>query len=438
MRKCLLTACFGLAMLAAGAAPAGAQGFDWQSHKGTTINLLFNNHPWSQAMRDLTKEFTAKTGIETRMDIFNEEQFRARLATLMQAHSPDIDVYMSLASREGQVFDRSGWFADLQPLAKNAAATAPDLNLPDFSKGLMDSEMVNGKLVALPINMEGPLFYWRKDIFAKCGIPEPMAEEDLLPTAEKLKNCAAAHDMGMVTPWAGRGLRGILNYSLTAFINNLGGDFATPDGKPGLCQPKTLPGLELYAKLLKDYGPPGALNHTFTQVVELLGQGRIAMTYESSNEFANIVRFPNRASDLGVKPFPPGRASGINKPVVIGWGISVSAWSKQQEAAWMFLQWATSPEIEARLVDAGVAPPRTSVFNGPTFKAWTAQLPIRQAWADSLVTVARIGTSVYQSPTDRIPEARDIIGGAVQQIVLGQASAHDAACAADAELAKLQ
>ena len=155
MKRWLLSACFGAALLAAGAAPASAQGFNWQSQKGTTMNLLFNNHPWSQAMRDLAKEFTAKTGIETRIEIFNEEQFRARLATLMQARSTDIDVYMSLASREGQVYDKSGWLADLNPLVKNAAATAPDLNLPDFSKGLMDSEMVNGKLVALPINIEG-------------------------------------------------------------------------------------------------------------------------------------------------------------------------------------------------------------------------------------------------------------------------------------------
>ena len=35
---------FILAVLAMGAPTAGAQGFDWQSHKGTTLNLLLNNH----------------------------------------------------------------------------------------------------------------------------------------------------------------------------------------------------------------------------------------------------------------------------------------------------------------------------------------------------------------------------------------------------------
>ena len=49
-------------------------------------------------------------------------------------------------------------------------------------------------------------------------------------------------------------------------------------------------------RFLGQYGPPGAGKiHTFTQVIELLGQGRVAMVHESSNEFANVVRFPERA-----------------------------------------------------------------------------------------------------------------------------------------------
>ena len=42
------------------------------------------------------------------IEIFNEEQFRARLTTLMQGKSPDLDVYMSLTSREGAIFEKAG------------------------------------------------------------------------------------------------------------------------------------------------------------------------------------------------------------------------------------------------------------------------------------------------------------------------------------------
>jgi multiple sugar transport system substrate-binding protein len=425
----------GAAMLAAAltSAPANAQNFNWRAHDGQTINLMFNNHPWSQAMREMVADFTAKTGIKARAEIFNEEQFRARLTTLMQGRSSDMDVFMSLTSREGAVFNRAGWYADLAPLMADKAITAPDFNYEDFGASIREASTFNKQIVALPINQEGPLFYWRKDIFERCKIAEPKYLEDIPAAAAAIKSCDA--NLGA---WAARGIRGVTPYALAAFIYNSGGSFATPDGKPGLAQPNSVKGLAMYANLLKDYGPPGALNHTFTQVIELLGQGRVAMTHESSNEFANIMRFPGRADDLGVKVLPPGKESGVSKPVAIGWTVAISAYSKRQQAAWLFLQWATSPEVQSKLVQKGVAPPRASVFGGEAFKAWAAEMPIRKAWADALIEIGRTGTGVYQSPTDRIPEARDIIGGAMQQIVLGKATPPEAAQAADAELAKLQ
>ncbi|MFC0407239.1 ABC transporter substrate-binding protein [Roseomonas elaeocarpi] len=417
-------------------APARAQGtagFDWRRHDGQTVNLLLNNHPWSQAMRDMVAEFTTKTGIRTRLEVFNEEQFRARLSTLMQGRSADVDVFMSLTSREGAVFQRAGWYADLAPMIADRAMTVPDFDYDDFAASIRQASTFGQQVVAVPINQEGPLFYWRKDVFERLGIGEPQYLEDIPAAAATIKAKG-----GEIGPWAARGLRGVLPYSFAGFVYNSGGSFATPDGKPGLSQPNSVRGLELYANLLKDYGPPGALNHTFTQVIELLGQGRVAMTHESSNEFANILRFTGRADDLGVKPLPPGRQSGVSKPVAIGWTLAISNFSKRQPAAWTFLQWATGREVQVKLVQAGVAPPRASVFQGPAFESWAREVPIRRAWADALVYLGQHGTGVYQSPTDRVPEARDLIGGAVQQVVLGRATPEEAARSADAELAKLQ
>jgi multiple sugar transport system substrate-binding protein len=411
---------------------AWSQAFDWKKQNGQTINLLFNNHPWSQAMRDLSKEFTARTGVNARIEILGEEAFRNRLQTLMQAKSKDVDVFMTLTMREGQLFEKAGWYADLTPLVRDASRTAPEFDFADFGKGLIDGHTVNGKLVGLPINTEGPLLYWRKDIFAKCKIAEPQFVEDIPAAAKALKACDPNQGI-----WAARGLRIATPYALAAFIRNLGGEWKTSDGKPGLCQDKTVAGIEMYASLLKNYGPPGATNHSFPQVIELLGQGRVAMIHESSNEFSNIMKFPGRDKDLGVKVLPKGKATGLSIPVNFGWGISVSANSDRRDAAWLFLQWATSKELETRLVANGVAPPRTSVFNGPELKKWAGELPIRGEWVNALVEIGKTGTAVFQTPTDRVPEAREIIGRAVQEVVLGQKSAKQAACDADKDLAKL-
>ena len=414
---------------------AQAQAFNWKQHDGQTLNLLLNNHPWSQAVRDMAGEFTAKTGIKLRLEIFNEEQFRARLTTMMQAKSSDIDVFMSLKFREGMTYDKAGWYANLSPLLANPAATAPDFNFNDFGESLRRSETVNGKLVGLPINLEGPLCYWNKEIFGQCNVAEPMFLEEIPEAAAKLKACAARGDASV---WAARGIRGAISYAVSAFIYNSGGDFATPDGKPGLCQSGSVKGAEMYANLLKDYGPPGAANHTFTQVIEMLGQGRLAMTHESSNEFANIMKFPGRPNDIGLKVLPRGKATGISKPIVFGWGVSVSNFSTKKDAAWTFLQWATSNEMQTRLVKNGVAPPRASVFNGPEFKAWTSELPIRQAWANALIEISRTGTSVSFPPTERVIEARETVGAGVQKILLGQGTAREVMCQVDVDLAKLQ
>lgn len=434
MRKSIWASLAGLALVLVGGT-ASAQTFDWKKNSGQTINLLLNNHPWSQAVREMAGEFTAKTGINLRIEIFNEEQFRTRLTTMMQAKSSDIDVFMSLKFREGAIYDKAGWYANLSPLLASPASTAPDFNFNDFGEGLRKAETVGGKLVGLPINLEGPLFYWRKDFFQKCNVAEPMFLEEIPEAAAKLKGCPALDGASV---WAARGIRGAISYAVSAFIYNSGGDFATPEGKPGLCQPNSVKGAEMYANLLKDYGPPGAANHTFTQVIEMLGQGRLAMTHESSNEFANIVKFPGRDKDIGVKVLPRGKVSDISKPIVFGWGLSVSNFSTKKDAAWYFMQWATSNEMQTRLVKSGVAPPRSSVFNGPEFKAWTSEVPIRQAWADSLVEISKTGTAISYPPTDRVIEAREIVGGGVQKIFLGQASARDAMCQVDEALAKLQ
>ena len=150
------------------------------------------------------------------------------------------------------------------------------------------------------------------------------------------------------------------------------------------------------------------------------------------------MKFPGRDKDIGIKVLPPGKASGVSKPIVFGWGLSVSNFSAKKDAAWYFMQWATSNEMQTRLVKNGVAPPRSSVFNGPEFKAWTTELPIRQAWANSLIEISKTGTAISYPPTDRVIEARETVGGGIQKIFLGQASARDSMCQVDADLLKLQ
>jgi multiple sugar transport system substrate-binding protein len=419
----------GLAMaLAAGGARAAGDSVDWKRFDGQTITFLSSNHPWAQAVLKRLDQFTKLTGIKLRVDTFQEAQMRDRLMTVLQSRSADVDLFMSLKSREGLLFADAGWYTDLRPLVYDPKLTAKSYNPTDFSPALLKAEEFSGKLDGIPLNIEGPVLYIRNDIFALCKLALPTSLEELPQVAAKLKACDPD-----ITPFVTRGAKGALAYTFSNFLHNLGGDYFDVSGKSNLCSPAGTKALQLYADLLKDYGPPGVVNYSFLQIREMYGQGRAAMAYESSNEFGPIMQFPGRLKDSAVALLPPG-PGGVSRPTVIGWGLSMSAFSGHKDPAWYFIQWATSPAMQTALALDGIAPPRVAIANSAQYKAWLAAEPVRQEWAKSLDVMARTGTSEVGPPIEQQPEARDILGDEVQQMILGQASAAEACAAADKQI----
>lgn len=415
-------------------APAMANDFDWRAHDGETINILLNNTAWTQALQPHLGKFTEMTGITLRTEVFSEEQYRARLNTMLQAKSSDIDVFMTLPSREGALYTANGWYADLTAMISDDSKTSPDYDYEGISAGLRAGSAFDGKITSVPINVEGPLFYWRRDIFEKCGIDKPEYIEDLPEIAAKIKACDSD-----IYPWAARGMRGTVGYSLGGFIYNLGGDFQDADGKATLCLPGTIKGLQLYGELLRDFGPPGATNHTYIQVIDLLAQGRVAMANESSGDMINVLKRPERIEDIGITVLPKSRETGISKPIAINWGVSISEFSGRKDLSWYFLQWVTSPEMQTILANEGIAPPRAAVFEDESFAAWIGENRPRGEWAKAVIEIAETGSSQYQTPSlTRTPEARDILSIVVQEIMLDQNDAETAACAVTEQLQALQ
>ena len=120
------------------------------------------------------------------------------------------------------------------------------------------------------------------------------------------------------------------------------------------------------------------------------------MSFESSNELRTVMDGGERLKDTGLAPFPAGEAGQV--PTAIGWGMAVSAHSKQPEAAWYFVQWATSPEIQKRMALQGIAPPRPAVANDPEYRKWIDEQPVRKEWQAALDVLATKGSSEVGYP----------------------------------------
>lgn len=418
---CLALSAAGLALAAQAAV---AQSFDWKKHQGETITFLANNNPLANALLKYKDDFEQKTGIKLKVDSYQEQQMRQRLVTVMNARSDEVDVFMSLPSREGMQFAKAGWYAPLNELIKSSAAA--DYVFDDLSPSMVKDATYDGKVTGVPLNVEGPVLYYRKDLFSKCGVSLPKDLTGLPDVAAKLKACE-----GGVTPIASRGLKPAAPFTFSVFFHNMGGQYIK-DGKSQLCSKEGKEALKLYTTLLKDYGPPGVVNYSFYQISSLFKDGRAAMGFESSNELRNVMDGGARLKDTGIAVLPAG--PGGSHPTVIGWTMAISAHSKKKEPAWYFLQWASSKAIEEKLALEGIAPPRASVASAPEYKAWIDQEPVRKEWVAAVNELGRTGTSEIGYPIVANPASREYIGQAVNDLLLGQKDVDTACADADKQL----
>ena len=414
-----------LSVVVAGAATsAHAADFDWKKFQGKTVTFLANNNPISVALLTHKADFEKLTGITLKVDGYQEQQMRQRLVTVMNAHSDEVDVFMTLPSREGQQFAASGWYADLTPMAKNAVAG--DYDYAGLSQALLKAATYNGKLTSMPMNIEGPVLYYRTDIFKKCGIDQPKTIADVEAVAKKIKACDSS-----ITPFVSRGLKPALPYTFSNLLHNMGGSYMV-NGKSALCSPKDKQALETYSELLRDYGPPGVVNYSFPQISALYRAGRAAMAFEASNELRTVMEGGERLKDTALIPFPAG--DGGQVPTAIGWGMAVSANSKQPDAAWYFVQWATSPAVQKEMAVQGIAPPRSAVANDPDYRKWIDEQPVRKEWQAALDVLASKGSSEVGYPIVANPQSREFIGQAVQDLILKQKTVDQACAEADKSL----
>jgi multiple sugar transport system substrate-binding protein len=423
-RLSIAPALVAVAFAAAHGGASAQAAFDWKKHQGQTVNFLANNNPVANAIIKYKADFERQTGMTLKVDTYQEQQMRQRLVTVMNSRSDEVDLFMSLPSREGMQFAKAGWYADLNDMVKNASAK--DYDFADLSAGMLKDATYDNKLTGIPLNIEGPVIYYRKDLFQKCGVTFPKTLAALESVSAKLKAC----ELG-VTPFVTRGLKPALPFTYSVFLHNMGGQYMK-DGKSQLCSKEGQASLDLYAKMLKDYGPPGAVNYSFYQISSLYKEGKAAMAFESSNELRTVMDGGARLKDTGIAVPPAG--PGGSHPTVIGWTLSVSNFSKNKEAAWYFVQWATGKAMQEKLALEGVAPPRASVANDADYKKWMEEQPVRKDWVAAVNELGKTGTSEVGYPIVANPASREFVGQAVDELLLGQKTVGQACADADKQL----
>ncbi len=346
--------------------------------KGTKIRYTSEATPPTVVLNQIKGEFQDLTGIEVEVEIVPLEQVLAKATQDAQGQLGTYDLYYLdqswVATFQPDVIDPTQYYKDKPDLAM------PGFDWADFSKPLVEGLAVyEGKWTGIPFDIPIFILMYRQDILEKHKIPVPTTYEEFTDAVHKIT--AAEKGNGVF----GTGLQAKSgHYSLecdwTQAVWGHGGSIFGKDKKFTGNDEQGIAGLKWYQDLLKN-APPASTTSTWDGQFQMMVSGQVALV-QSWDEF-----FPGLdADDSKVKglwqPAKPLTAKKLRAPADAGFGeipnlahqggsvISLSKYSKNPDAAWIFMQWACSKDIMTRCtLGGGFAPMRLSSFHDPRVKA---------------------------------------------------------------------
>jgi multiple sugar transport system substrate-binding protein len=377
-----LSAAAGGMLLTAAQSRAMAADFDWMAHKGTKLKLLLNKHPYADAMIANLQTFKDMTGMDVTYDVFPEDVYFDKVTAALSSGSSEYDAFMTGAYMTW-TYGPAGWIADLNEYIKDPAKTNPTYNWDDVLPGLRASTAWNGvpggelgsadaKQWCIPWGYELNNLSYNTKMFEKAGVQPPKNLDELVATAAKLTK-----DLG--GPY-GIGVRGSRSWAtihpgfLSGYSNFGQRDFTVADGKltAAMNTAESKAFHKQWVEMIQESGPKNWSTYTWYQVGTDLGAGASAMIFD-----ADILGYFMNGGDnkekgnIGYAPFAADPKASAPTPNVWIWSLALSNFSGQKDAAWYFMQWASSVEHDlfgARKMDF-VNPVRASVWKDEEFRS---------------------------------------------------------------------
>ena len=414
----LLTQC-----TVAAPAPAESQGDaaggDAQPFAGTELVLASMTDQYVAAFRHLIPQFEEETGIKVTLDELGYVDLYQKLTADFVGSTANYDLMTVDIVWSGE-YAANGYTLPLDDfMARDEAELALDDIMP-VSWTLGEWE---GKHWAYPLAGYANVLNYRKDILAEAGIDPPATQEELLAAAEALTD--AENDFYGTALLGARGPAVAQEYM--AWVQQHGGSILDESGAPALNSAKNVEILEFFGSLF-EYAPPGSTDYWWDQRETAFRTGNVAMMegwsiaragYENP-EISTVVG----KVDVTLAPVAEGLEP---KYGFGGWGIGINANSENAEAAWEFIKWLTSPEIQKEWIRHDGAPIRRSTLEDPELNA-------EYPWFPILLESFENGDGDYRP---RIPEysiIQDALGTAVNGYLVGEMSAQEALDQAQAQV----
>ena len=390
-------------------------------YAGVTLNALMEGHPTTDALRQMLPRFERETGIRVNMEVIPYSDMTAKSYLVLSQESDEYDVYFNDWANAVGLVDAGHLAALDDAIADERLNRFVDID--DFVPTYANQPFYNGSRYGLPMYGESTFLMYRKDLFAEYGVEVPETFSELLAAARTIHEATDGDVYGITL----RGQQGIhAVYAWAAFLWGAGGSWFDRTGRLSLDSAEAIAGTQFYADILNRYGPPGFANFGWTENRVAFTQGRAAMTIDApvNGAFNEDERESAIAGLVGYAPVPVADGAELigGQHSLAVHHLYVSRYSKAQEAAFLFISWATSKEVQARgfTIEPHSGVTSVSALDSDAFQdRYGAFVPGMLAALEQ----------ANQNYLPQVPESNEIInltGIALSRVLSNQSSAREA------------
>ena len=291
----------------------------------------------------------------------------------LAAGNSDIDVYQTDVIWAPQLSDQ---LLDLTEATKDVVGA----HFPS----IIESQTVNGKLVALPIFTDAPALYYRKDLLEKYGKQPPKTWDELAATAKEVQDkerAAGSKDLwGYV--WQGNSYEGLTCNALEWVKSNGGGQLIEADGEISINNPQAAAALDRAKGWVNTISPPGVLAYQEEEARGVWQTGNAVFmrnwpyAYGLGNGADSAVK-----DKFDVAPLPAGDGPDARSAATLGgWNYAVSKYSQHPEEAIQLALFLGSEEIQKeRAINQSNLPTIEVLYDDPDV---LAAAPFMASWKE--------------------------------------------------------
>jgi len=326
-------------------------------------------------------------------------------------------------------FVAAGAVAPLDPFIADDALGLTADDLADFHEVVLDSnrfEEFGGGLYSFPFAKSVLLMYFNKRVMAEAGYTEPPRTwDEFLEQCRAVKAIAGKHCYALDVDCS----------TFNAFLLSMGGTIVE-ERETRYDSAETIAVLRLYDTLMREglayQIPKGSWDDEAA-----LAQDEIAFRFRSSAGRASVKNTVDDDERWGMAMIPQSDPANP-RTVLFGPNITIFATTpEQQQAAWAFVRYFTSPEGSVEwALRTGYLPIRKSSAADPRLQAFWAEWPYNRTAYDCLP---------YAKPEPNLlgwQAVRGLVERAVEEVINGLATPEAAAerlqAAAVRELARSQ